>query len=167
MQLFELLLHQFTSACHFKNNIIVLTLYLTSESVQHIVVCCQHDPVRALERVHHPECSRCRRYQLHKRRRLRRSKNFFRVEISGKNKILFINIHKQWCNRGKCIAFGTLPESKDGGWGEWSHWSVCSRTCGVGAASSYRTCNNPMPENGGSYCIGRRKRYQTCNTQVC
>ena len=91
----------------------------------------------------------------------------FRTKNSNKNRISFINIHKQWCNRGKCIAFGTLPESRDGGWGEWSHWSACSRTCGVGAASSYRTCNNPMPENGGSYCIGRRKRYQTCNTQVC
>jgi len=77
------------------------------------------------------------------------------------------DVSEGWCNRGKCISFGTLPDSKDGAWGEWSPWSECSRTCGIGAASSSRTCDNPMPENGGSYCIGKRKRYQTCNTQNC
>lgn len=58
------------------------------------------------------------------------------------------------------------PDPIDGGWGDWSDWSECSRSCGAGVAIKERFCNNPVPLFGGKFCIGERKRYKICNTQV-
>ncbi|XP_045296778.1 A disintegrin and metalloproteinase with thrombospondin motifs 12 isoform X2 [Leopardus geoffroyi] len=74
---------------------------------------------------------------------------------------------KKWCMAGKCITVGKKPESIAGGWGRWSSWSHCSRTCGAGAQSAERLCNNPEPKFGGKYCTGERKRYRLCNVHPC
>ncbi|KAM8814401.1 A disintegrin and metalloproteinase with thrombospondin motifs 12 [Rhynchonycteris naso] len=74
---------------------------------------------------------------------------------------------KKWCMAGKCITVGKKPESIPGGWGRWSPWSHCSRTCGAGAQSAERLCNNPAPKFGGKYCTGERKRYRLCNVHPC
>ncbi|XP_013764504.1 A disintegrin and metalloproteinase with thrombospondin motifs 6 [Pundamilia nyererei] len=77
------------------------------------------------------------------------------------------NIEKGWCYQGECVAFGTWPQSVDGGWGPWSIWGECSRTCGGGVSSSMRHCDSPAPSGGGKYCLGERKRYRSCNTNAC
>ncbi|XP_075831992.1 A disintegrin and metalloproteinase with thrombospondin motifs 12 isoform X1 [Microtus pennsylvanicus] len=74
---------------------------------------------------------------------------------------------KKWCIAGKCITVGKKPESIPGGWGRWSSWSHCSRTCGAGVQSAERLCNNPEPKFGGKYCTGERKRYRLCNVRPC
>ncbi|KAM9096306.1 A disintegrin and metalloproteinase with thrombospondin motifs 12 [Sarcophilus harrisii] len=74
---------------------------------------------------------------------------------------------KKWCMAGKCITVGKKPESIPGGWGRWSPWSHCSRTCGAGVQSAERLCNNPEPKFGGKYCTGERKRYRLCNIHPC
>ncbi|XP_013867217.1 A disintegrin and metalloproteinase with thrombospondin motifs 12 [Austrofundulus limnaeus] len=74
---------------------------------------------------------------------------------------------EKWCISGECVTVGKLPETVNGGWGQWSKWSHCSRTCGTGVQSADRECNNPKPEFGGKYCTGERKRYRTCNTKPC
>nr|XP_010975927.1 A disintegrin and metalloproteinase with thrombospondin motifs 12 isoform X2 [Camelus dromedarius] len=74
---------------------------------------------------------------------------------------------KKWCMAGKCITVGKKPESIPGGWGRWSPWSHCSRTCGAGVQSAERLCNNPEPKFGGKYCTGERKRYRLCNVHPC
>uniref|UniRef100_A0A667ZYR4 ADAM metallopeptidase with thrombospondin type 1 motif, 12 n=1 Tax=Myripristis murdjan TaxID=586833 RepID=A0A667ZYR4_9TELE len=74
---------------------------------------------------------------------------------------------EKWCISGECVIVGKLPETVNGGWGQWSTWSHCSRTCGAGVQSAERECNNPKPEFGGKYCTGERKRYRTCNTKPC
>uniref|UniRef100_A0A8D1ZTK8 ADAM metallopeptidase with thrombospondin type 1 motif 12 n=1 Tax=Sus scrofa TaxID=9823 RepID=A0A8D1ZTK8_PIG len=74
---------------------------------------------------------------------------------------------KKWCMAGKCITVGKKPESIPGGWGRWSPWSHCTRTCGAGAQSAERLCNNPEPKFGGKYCTGERKRYRLCNVHPC
>ncbi|XP_027724545.1 A disintegrin and metalloproteinase with thrombospondin motifs 12 [Vombatus ursinus] len=74
---------------------------------------------------------------------------------------------KKWCMAGKCITVGKKPESIPGGWGRWSPWSHCSRTCGAGIQSAERLCNNPEPKFGGKYCTGERKRYRLCNIHPC
>lgn len=76
------------------------------------------------------------------------------------------NIEKGWCYQGDCVPFGTWPQSIDGGWGSWSLWGECSRTCGGGVSSSLRHCDSPAPSGGGKYCLGERKRYRSCNTDV-
>uniref|UniRef100_A0A1A7WAZ4 ADAM metallopeptidase with thrombospondin type 1 motif, 12 n=1 Tax=Iconisemion striatum TaxID=60296 RepID=A0A1A7WAZ4_9TELE len=73
----------------------------------------------------------------------------------------------KWCISGECVIVGKLPETVNGGWGPWSKWSHCSRTCGTGVQAADRECNNPKPEFGGKYCTGERKRYRTCNTKPC
>ncbi|XP_069563959.1 A disintegrin and metalloproteinase with thrombospondin motifs 12-like [Brachyistius frenatus] len=74
---------------------------------------------------------------------------------------------EKWCISGECVIVGKLPETVNGGWGQWSTWSYCTRTCGTGVQSAERECNNPKPEFGGRYCTGERKRYRTCNTKPC
>ncbi|XP_055079982.1 A disintegrin and metalloproteinase with thrombospondin motifs 7 [Periophthalmus magnuspinnatus] len=73
----------------------------------------------------------------------------------------------KWCISGECVIVGKLPETVNGGWGPWSAWSFCSRTCGTGVQSADRECNSPKPEFGGKYCTGERRRYRTCNTKIC
>ncbi|XP_072288880.1 A disintegrin and metalloproteinase with thrombospondin motifs 12-like [Eucyclogobius newberryi] len=73
----------------------------------------------------------------------------------------------KWCISGECVIVGKLPETVNGGWGPWSTWSFCSRTCGTGVQSADRECNSPKPEFGGKYCTGERRRYRTCNTKPC
>ncbi|XP_051907800.1 A disintegrin and metalloproteinase with thrombospondin motifs 6 isoform X1 [Hippocampus zosterae] len=77
------------------------------------------------------------------------------------------SIEKGWCYQGECVLFGTWPQSEDGGWGPWSMWGECSRTCGGGVSSSVRHCDSPAPSGGGKYCLGERKRYRSCNTAAC
>lgn len=80
--------------------------------------------------------------------------------------------HK-WCQNQECTQIEELPAPVDGGWGEWSggwngnEWSECSRHCGGGVSMQSRECDNPVPENGGAFCVGERIRYKICNTDPC
>ncbi|KAM9384737.1 A disintegrin and metalloproteinase with thrombospondin motifs 10 [Pholidichthys leucotaenia] len=76
-------------------------------------------------------------------------------------------IEKGWCYKRVCVAYGTRPEGVDGGWGLWSPWEECSRTCGGGVSFSVRHCDSPRPTIGGKYCLGERKRFRSCNTDEC
>ncbi|CAN9506580.1 unnamed protein product [Ophioblennius macclurei] len=73
----------------------------------------------------------------------------------------------KWCYGGECVAVGHHPSSVHGGWGSWSEWSVCSRTCGAGVRSAERDCDSPVPKFRGRYCLGERRRYRICNTAPC
>lgn len=73
-----------------------------------------------------------------------------------------------WCQRGKCVHRNrTALQKVDGGWGQWSYFSACSRTCGGGIQFATRECNHPEPTNGGKYCIGNRIKYKSCNSENC
>lgn len=32
---------------------------------------------------------------------------------------------------------------------------------------SFRSCDSPLPRNGGKYCEGKRIQYRSCNTESC
>ncbi|KAH8409692.1 hypothetical protein KR222_001825, partial [Zaprionus bogoriensis] len=78
------------------------------------------------------------------------------------------NNNRYWCQKGNCVPrMGGSLQMVHGGWGSWSAFTPCSLTCGGGVQQSRRECNNPLPENGGKYCVGSRKKYRSCNTQPC
>ncbi|KAF7696950.1 complement component 7b [Silurus meridionalis] len=45
-----------------------------------------------------------------------------------------------------------------GGWNCWSSWGTCSQ----GQNSRTRTCNNPVPKNGGKHCVGPSIEHKAC-----
>ncbi|NXW30014.1 ATS7 metalloproteinase, partial [Phaetusa simplex] len=73
----------------------------------------------------------------------------------------------KWCFNGECVPVGYRPEAIAGGWGSWSSWAACSRSCGAGVQSAERQCNTPTPKYGGRYCLGERKRFRICNIRPC
>ncbi|XP_053571495.1 SCO-spondin-like [Bombina bombina] len=63
------------------------------------------------------------------------------------------------CNVGPC--------SGSGHWSEWSPWTECTRTCGPGVTTRNRTCNSPIPQGGGDYCVGSSSEIEPCQLQEC
>lgn len=76
-------------------------------------------------------------------------------------------VNFQWCQELKCVPIMEPPVAIDGGWGEWSSWSECSRTCGAGVSIMERNCDHPRPAAGGKFCVGERRRYRMCNIDPC
>merc|ERR1712226_217434 len=72
-----------------------------------------------------------------------------------------------------CGTCDGVPETIDGGWGEWSDWTECSQTCGGGQTQRTRNCDNPPPSGGGRDCHetnGRDRHdieHMSCNPESC
>ncbi|XP_029103687.1 A disintegrin and metalloproteinase with thrombospondin motifs 9 isoform X2 [Scleropages formosus] len=71
------------------------------------------------------------------------------------------------CKHGVCVLKEHDPTPVEGAWGVWSPFGMCSRTCGGGIKIAVRDCNRPVPRNGGKYCVGRRMRFRSCNSEPC
>ncbi|KAK4814919.1 hypothetical protein QYF61_003243 [Mycteria americana] len=71
------------------------------------------------------------------------------------------------CRFGMCVPKEREAPVIDGAWGTWSPFGTCSRTCGGGIKTAIRECNRPEPKNGGKYCVGRRMKFKSCNTEPC
>ncbi|XP_065055525.1 SCO-spondin-like isoform X2 [Rhopilema esculentum] len=63
----------------------------------------------------------------------------------------------------------TFIRPLDGGYGSWSNFGSCSKTCGGGTKSRSRPCNNPAPLMGGKDCsrLGSATESASCNTFAC
>ena len=59
----------------------------------------------------------------------------------------------------------------DGGYTQWTEWSVCSSTCGGGQQFRTRSCTSPEPQDGGKTCteqnFGPAFDSQACGTAKC
>ena len=55
----------------------------------------------------------------------------------------------------------------DGGWTQWSSWSSCSATCGVGSRTRTRNCTDPAPQGDGADCVGASSGTESCNIVAC
>ncbi|XP_061583837.1 A disintegrin and metalloproteinase with thrombospondin motifs 9 [Cololabis saira] len=71
------------------------------------------------------------------------------------------------CKHGLCIVKEPDATPVEGAWGVWSPFGTCSRTCGGGIKIAMRECNRPVPRNGGMYCVGRRMKFRSCNSEPC
>ncbi|TSX03289.1 Complement component C7 [Bagarius yarrelli] len=60
------------------------------------------------------------------------------------------------CQNGHVL--GEQPGVVHGGWNCWSVWGTCSQ----GQKSRTRTCNNPVPKNGGKHCVGPSIEHKSC-----
>jgi len=63
------------------------------------------------------------------------------------------------CNDNKCPV--------NGGWGKWTSFGSCSKTCGGGVKERSRQCNNPRPSHGGAKCPGSDRGVTACATYRC
>lgn len=66
-------------------------------------------------------------------------------------------------------ACNTNPCPVDGGYGEWSPFTRCSRTCGGGESVRSRICDSPVRQYGGRDCsrLGPGREVRPCNTKAC
>ncbi|XP_074645823.1 uncharacterized protein LOC141902080 [Tubulanus polymorphus] len=76
------------------------------------------------------------------------------------------------CIQNECQSFvlnepNTTNGPVDGGWGTWSDWTNCNRSCDGGTHSRHRFCNNPVAKHGGADCVGEQKQTEPCNQQAC
>jgi hypothetical protein len=68
-------------------------------------------------------------------------------------------------NHFTILCFLTAPV--DGHWGRWSSWTSCSTQCGPGTRSRVRTCDDPVPRNGGKNCTEEKMEEKSCVFQSC
>lgn len=76
----------------------------------------------------------------------------------GKNCVGSVN-EVVLCDEGECSV-------RDGKWGLWSSWSLCSSTCSKGFRKRVRKCNNPTPINGKD-CEGNNEIVEVCKDREC
>ncbi|PVD24566.1 hypothetical protein C0Q70_15049 [Pomacea canaliculata] len=67
--------------------------------------------------------------------------------------------NSQDCNEQPCPV--------DGNWGEWSEFTLCSATCGLGTKKRMRECDNPAPASGGRMCAGLPVFAKKCEIAKC
>ncbi|XP_062523722.1 coadhesin-like [Corticium candelabrum] len=63
------------------------------------------------------------------------------------------------CNTHKCPV--------NGGWGAWTEYTFCSKTCDTGSQKRTRKCNNPTPKYEGTGCNGNDAESRLCNKFGC
>ena len=59
--------------------------------------------------------------------------------------------------------------AENGNYSQWSDWSLCSATCGVGSRTRTRSCTNPSPSPYGDDCshLGNDTQIRRCNLTSC
>lgn len=77
-----------------------------------------------------------------------------------------VNVYGVEAEKQKCPS-SICPVPVDGHWGRWSDWRPCSKTCNDGVRTRFRKCNNPLPGQGGKYCVGSSTGEEPCILKRC
>ncbi|ESO94033.1 hypothetical protein LOTGIDRAFT_228687 [Lottia gigantea] len=67
---------------------------------------------------------------------------------------------------GETRPFGTR-RTLDGKFGRWTDWTPCSKNCLGENQYRYRSCNQPIPQNGGRNCVGNAVDSRKCDQRKC
>lgn len=71
-------------------------------------------------------------------------------------------------NECKGVDYETRTcKSSCDGWGSWSLYSACSRTCDQGYKFKTRKCLKPFSPEGKNWCEGQKIVFQYCNLINC
>ena len=54
-----------------------------------------------------------------------------------------------------------------GGLTEWTEFSTCTKSCGMGLKNRTRYCTNPQPQHGGKDCDEKQIQFKICNPLPC
>ena len=49
------------------------------------------------------------------------------------------------------------------GWSDWSTFSTCSKSCGIGVTVRYRNCSSAVKDA----CLGKSYELTTCSPGTC
>ena len=60
-----------------------------------------------------------------------------------------------------------IPCPVNGGWSNWTSFTECSASCGIGVTIALRSCSNPAPEFGGLNCEGDSVEETECDAGPC
>ena len=60
-----------------------------------------------------------------------------------------------------------LTSLDDGKYGNWSVWTVCTKSCGGGLQNRTRDCNNPPPSVKRKDCQGLSIETRSCSNSYC
>lgn len=83
---------------------------------------------------------------------------------------------KQSCNEQCChgkdnyysLTTSLVYHAEKPHWGQWTHWSSCSKSCGDGITFRKRQCHHSKcPHPDYKSCIGNDYEESKCNTQCC
>uniref|UniRef100_A0A8D2L3M7 SCO-spondin n=1 Tax=Varanus komodoensis TaxID=61221 RepID=A0A8D2L3M7_VARKO len=55
----------------------------------------------------------------------------------------------------------------NGRWAEWTSWSACSASCGLGLQNRHHFCTEPPPSGLGAPCLGPAHEERPCHLQPC
>lgn len=68
------------------------------------------------------------------------------------------------CVRARVCRLTSCLVAVDGGWDEWSEWTVCSSQC---ERQRRRECNSPAPRYRGRACDGNGEDTDNCTGGLC
>ena len=74
----------------------------------------------------------------------------------------------KWYQITQSVSYVFFHVLVDGGFGQWSSFTECSRTCGSGVKTRKRYCNSPEPRGiSAKNCTGKFKEIRHCKLAPC
>ena len=64
------------------------------------------------------------------------------------------------------IQISYFIQAINGGWGPWRNKGPCTKSCGKGIQLQVRSCDNPLPQNGGLPCRGEAIQQVSCHLSM-